>query len=207
MLGFQAVVVREVAAGEARADTGADAAKERAARPRESFSELEGAAAAIGGISSFAGLGCRRICSVWPLIQDDFIDGRCDRIASRRGSLRRSRHFGGEIEVHNVHRLDNLHINVGLMSQRRINCRIGDTSVLESSKPRLKQRSKMLCYVGGARIGAVEASRRSEPSKRVLVVSAALFALRSGDLCYDQEMIERPSPKPHDQSWCRGVPQ
>ena len=57
----------------------------------------------------------------------------------------------------------------------------------------LKQRRKMLCYVGGARIGAVEASRRSEPSKRV--VSAALFALRSGDLCYDQDNVERPSPK------------
>ena len=56
MLGFQAVVVREVAAGEARADTGADAAKERAALAgREGFSELEGAAAAIGGICSFAG--------------------------------------------------------------------------------------------------------------------------------------------------------
>ena len=124
MLGFQAVVVREVAAREARADTGADAANERAALasdiagPREGFSELERAAAAIGDICCFAGLGCRRISSLWPLIHADSVDGRCGRIISRRGSLRRSRHFGGEtnviessIEGHNVHRLRSTGIN------------------------------------------------------------------------------------------------
>ena len=122
MLGFQAVIVGEVAAGEAGADTGPDAADERAtlatgavivAGPREDISEPERAVAAIGGIRLGQCHGCHRIFSLWPLlIRAGHVDGRSGRIISRRNSLRRSGHFRGEstdiigsIEGHYVHRL------------------------------------------------------------------------------------------------------